>query len=345
MKNLYMLSRRHFLKTLGTVAVLCSLDSSAVIRLAQAIEEASKKPPVIWLSGLGCGGCTDSFLDSSGEKATRLILDSISLRYFDSLYGFAEENSGREELFIEFTKDNDYLLVVEGAFPDEEVAADFKIGERSLTEILRELSAGASLVIASGACSSFGGIPAAGAVPAKGVLSFVDREKVINLPTCPVHNEHLLAVISNWLLKNENFELDEYNRPKLFFSVGALHNNCPRKKFYETGRFLRDWNEVEEKDYCLYMLGCRGIEASADCATRKWNEGSNWCVECGAGCQACSEPEFFVREEGFFEGRGSKATAAAAYAAAAVAGAAAYHKLKNHLNKKRIAEKKGDPSD
>ena len=43
---------------------------------------------------------------------------------------------------------------------------------------------------------------------------------------------------------------------------------------------------------CLYMLGCKGHYANADCPLRQWNDGLNWCVKAGSPCLACVEPDF-----------------------------------------------------
>jgi len=43
---------------------------------------------------------------------------------------------------------------------------------------------------------------------------------------------------------------------------------------------------------CLYALGCQGLDVYADCQRRKWNGGVNWCIDAGAPCIGCKEPQF-----------------------------------------------------
>jgi Ni,Fe-hydrogenase I small subunit len=39
-------------------------------------------------------------------------------------------------------------------------------------------------------------------------------------------------------------------------------------------------------------LGCKGQKTYADCATRKWNNGVNWCVGADSLCQGCTQSGF-----------------------------------------------------
>jgi hydrogenase small subunit len=72
-----------------------------------------------------------------------------------------------------------------------------------------------------------------------------------------------------------------------------LHDNCRRRGHFDAGEFLKDWNDPEQKDWCLFMKGCKGPLAYIDCAIRRWNDGTNFCLDCGGLCQACGEPDFY----------------------------------------------------
>ena len=39
-------------------------------------------------------------------------------------------------------------------------------------------------------------------------------------------------------------------------------------------------------------LGCKGPVTYADCPTRMWNSGTNWCIGAGSPCHGCVEPDF-----------------------------------------------------
>ncbi|NOR26837.1 MAG: hypothetical protein GQ542_21080 [Desulforhopalus sp.] len=68
-------------------------------------------------------------------------------------------------------------------------------------------------------------------------------------------------------------------------TISEIHKTCPRKGQGEAKTF-----GVAEK--CLKPLGCRGPETHSDCPSRKWNNGTNWCIGAGAICIGCTERDF-----------------------------------------------------
>ena len=79
MKRYRNISRRDFLKFCAGTAAVLGLSETAIPQIARAIEDAARKPPVIWLEGLGCTGCTSSFLSSTNPGTAELLLDTLSL--------------------------------------------------------------------------------------------------------------------------------------------------------------------------------------------------------------------------------------------------------------------------
>jgi hydrogenase small subunit len=102
-----------------------------------------------------------------------------------------------------------------------------------------------------------------------------------------------VGTIVHYLLYKKVPALDRINRPKVFFGE-LIHDHCGRRGQFEAGNFLADWNDPAQKKYCLYLKGCKGPVTYADCATRNWSDGHNWCIGSGAPCQGCSEPTFYT---------------------------------------------------
>jgi hydrogenase small subunit len=73
-------SRREFLKFASYITGLMGLAPSMVPQVVEALEK-KEKPVAIWLHGLECTGCTESFIRSNAPYATDLIIDVISLEY------------------------------------------------------------------------------------------------------------------------------------------------------------------------------------------------------------------------------------------------------------------------
>ena len=73
-----------------------------------------------------------------------------------------------------------------------------------------------------------------------------------------------------------------------------IHDNCRRRSYFDNEMFLKDWNDPAQKNWCLYEKGCKGPDTHADCPVTRWNGGINFCIDCGAGCMGCAEPEFYA---------------------------------------------------
>ena len=82
-------------------------------------------------------------------------------------------------------------------------------------------------------------------------------------------------------------ELDENLRPTLFFGEN-IHDNCPRLDAYDDEELSASLSDPKG---CRMDLGCKGPDTYADCFSRKWNSGMNWCVD-NAVCIGCVEPGF-----------------------------------------------------
>lgn len=284
-------NRRDFLKYCAiTAAALGLSELEFTTRLAQAMETASNKPPVIWLEGQDCAGCTISFTGILNPPASSIILDKISLRYHETVMAAAGHLS--EKVYHETVKKGGYVLIVEGSVP----SADDRfcmVGGRPFRRIVEEAASRAAAIIAVGACAAYGGIPAA--TPSKGIglNKVLPGKPVINLPTCPVHPDHLAGTILYFLTTGKVPELDKIGRPVMYFRE-SIHDNCRRRAHFDAGRFLKDWNDPKQKDWCLFEKGCKGPVTYSDCAVRRWNNGINFCIDCGAPCQGCAEPGFYA---------------------------------------------------
>lgn len=290
------LSRRKFLKYCGGVAAVLSLPRFAIggpvtgEEVAAAIEAAAKKPPVIWLEGQDCAGCSISFLSTETPSAAELILDTLSLRYHEAVMAGAGHTA--EHAMTETLKAGGHVLVVEGSIPAEEDRFCM-VGGRPFREILLECAKDAAAIIAVGSCASFGGIPGDTVSKGVGVSHFVKDKPVINLPMCPVHPEHLVGAIVYFLQNKAAPPLDKHGRPELFFSK-TVHDQCERKKHFDNDEYLADWNDPKQKDFCLAEKGCKGADTYSDCPTRLWNTKTSYCIAVGAPCQGCAEPTFYA---------------------------------------------------
>jgi hydrogenase small subunit len=285
------ISRRQFIKyCAATAAVLGLSELEFATKVARALEGASKKPPVIWLEGQDCAGCTVSFAGALNPPVGSIILDRLSIRYHETIMVASGHLS--ESAYHDTVKQGGYVLIVEGSIP----SADDRfclVGGRPFREIVEEAAEKAAAIVAVGSCATYGGIPAAGPTNGIGLDKALPGRTIINLSTCPVHADHLVGTILYYLTTGKAPALDEIGRPKVYFGQ-SIHDNCRRRSYFDEDMFLTDWNDPVQKDWCLYEKGCKGPDTYSDCSIRRWNDGINFCIDCGAGCQGCAEPDFYA---------------------------------------------------
>lgn len=289
------LSRREFIKLCMSSAAGASLITFLGPELKKPLAYADDgMPPVIWIQGASCTGCSISLLNSVEPAIEKVLLEMISLKYHPNIS--AAQGHEVYSIFSNMVSkyNNQFILVVEGGIPTKDngiycTITENKGGEVTVLNAVTMLGKAAAAVIAAGNCASFGGIPAAapnptGVVP---VDHIVKDKPVINLSLCPMHPDHFLGTVVYMLEKNEIPELDKFKRPKMFYP-GPIHDQCWRRESFEAGQFAQYIGDTG----CLAYLGCKGFIATSDCQKRGWNNNVNWCIRAGAPCQACSEPAY-----------------------------------------------------
>ena len=265
-----------------------------------------KEIPLVWLAASGCTGCSISLLNSASPRIKNILIDQIipgvhiNLRFHQTIMAGAGEQA---IMVLEDTAEGEkgnYLLAVDGAISTATDAIYCALGERadkpvSMENRFIELARNALAILAIGTCSSFGGIPAAApnptnCQPLKKVLDANGIDKpLVNIPGCPPHPDWIVGTIASILLNGlpKSEDLDDNLRPLAFYGK-LIHENCPRRAYFDEGKFAKKPGD----EGCLYELGCKGPITYADCPIRRWNDGTNWVIGAGAPCNGCTQPEF-----------------------------------------------------
>ena len=80
------ISRRDFKKyCAGAAAVLGLSELEFIEKVSEALAASSAKPPVVWLEGQDCAGCTISFAGALNPPVASLVLDKLSIRYHEAI--------------------------------------------------------------------------------------------------------------------------------------------------------------------------------------------------------------------------------------------------------------------
>jgi hydrogenase small subunit len=290
------INRRDFLKASAAIAGAMALKASGLMQLQKAMANGADKPPVIWLQGQGCTGCSVSLLNSVFHTTVDdLLINTLDLQFHPTVMAAAGE------LAVEAAENardaGGYVLVVEGSIPTGEQGEYCELWPgMTMLNGLASFAQNAGVILAVGTCACYGGMSGGEPNPtgAMGVGDALDylglQATLINIPGCPAHPDWIVGTVAA-LLAGETPELDEDGRPKEFFGT-QVHKQCPNRGLGGgQAKVLSDSG-------CLSALGCKGQQTHADCPIRQWNSaahgqtGVNWCVGAKNPCQGCTEPDF-----------------------------------------------------
>lgn len=296
------LSRRSFLKTsAGTAAVLgVSLFDNPTLRSAFA--GAIQETPVVWLASGCCSGCSVSLLNSLSPRIQDVLLDQVLPGHHIALNFHPTVMAASGDLAMQAmydTEEKPFILVVEGSVMTADDGIMCEIGEKNGHGIhgkdhIKRMGSKAKAVIAIGSCASYGGVNKANMNPSGsiGVMEFFKQEGIttptINLPGCAIQPDWFVGTLAAALLGGpESIKLDKDGRPEMFYKK-LIHDNCPLRGQFDKGTFSEKFGD----EGCLYKLGCKGPATHSDCPERKFNSGTNWCIDNRHPCQGCTEPEY-----------------------------------------------------
>lgn len=306
-------SRRDFLKYCVGSATTLGLSATTLGSLEKALYAATK-PTVIWINASNCTGCTVSLANRVATSApvdvADLLINHINLAFHPNLMGAAGDLAVSQLVKAEA---GPFVLAVEGGIPTafggrtcyvysekySDPTAPGGVSWRDVTalEAVQRLAPKAMAILSIGTCASFGGVCGAAPNPtASRSVKTVTNKTTINISGCPTHPDWIVGVIAN-LIAGVSVPLDSVGRPTAFFS-SRVHERCPRREL--------DWATTFGRDgLCLRGLGCKGPVTRADCPTRKWNKGTNWCVGANAICLGCTESGFPDKFSPLYSGAGA----------------------------------------
>lgn len=180
------ITRRSFHKFCSLTATSLGLGPLAASRIANALE-TKPRVPVIWMHGLECTCCSESFIRSAHPLVKDAVLSMISLDYDDTIMAAAGHQA---EAILEETRvkhKGQYILAVEGNPPLNEGGMFCIDGGKPFVEKLKMMAEDAMAIIAWGACASWGCVQAAKPNPTQGtpIDKVITNKPIIKVPGCP----------------------------------------------------------------------------------------------------------------------------------------------------------------
>jgi hydrogenase small subunit len=240
------LSRREFLKAAAALGI-----TAAEFSKIQEAVAGNGDPPVIWLQGQGCTGCSVSFLNSVYYATVdSLLLNTISVEYHSTVMAAAGDfavsagsivrpsrteiaaladswlasgsnlpldlNGDSKVNWLDYAlmSKRGYVLIVEGAIPTGSEGLFCTVGgEMTMLDALRVFSQYASAIIAVGTCGCYGGVSAGAPnnTTAKGTKDALDYLGISK----PVINIPGCPAHPDWLVGTISYFLVNGHAPSL----------------------------------------------------------------------------------------------------------------------------------
>ncbi len=295
------ISRRDFLRFCAITAVALGLGPTGHESIAHALQ-TKPRLPVLWINGLSCSCCTESFIRTSHPLAQDIVLSMISLDYQDVLMAASGEQA--QDAFEQTIKDykGQYILAVEGNIPlgyDGMYCID---GGKPFLEKFQQGAAHAKAIVAWGNCASWGCVHNAHPNPttSKAVSELIHNKAIVTIPGCPPIPDVMSAVLAYLITFDTLPNLDAQGRPQAFYGK-RVHDQCVRRAHFDAGQFVESWDDPQANlGLCLYKMGCKGPTTYNACPITRWNNGISYPIQSGHGCLGCSEQGFWDRG-GFYE--------------------------------------------
>jgi hydrogenase small subunit len=288
------MSRRSFLKTCTALVGIMGLSPLALADVV-ARAETRNLVPVIWLHGLECTGCSESFIRSKAPLASDVLLTMINLEYDDTLSAASgiDFEHHREQIMKDYA--GKYLLIVEGAVPVAHGGYCCTVGGVPFIDVLKEAAQSAAAVLEFGSCAAWGGIQGANPNPTHSisVSEALPGKTIVKIPGCPPIPEVMTGVIMHYTLFGQLPPVDRLGQPKQFFG-NRIHDTCYRRPFFDSGMFVEKFDDSGAKaGWCLYKMGCRGPMTYNSCGNMRWWQGLSYPIQAGSPCIGCSSKGFW----------------------------------------------------
>lgn len=289
------LSRRDFIKWTSVTTAALMLPPIFRPMVARAAENFNRIP-VVWLQFAECTGCSEALLRTSYPNIDEILLETISLEYHETLMAAAGDQAEQnlEKCMKDFA--GKFICIIEGAIPLGLDGKYLTLGPKGKTgvEIAKEVTSKAAAVICMGSCSAFGNVPAAKPNPtdAQGVGKALGITTV-NIAGCPPNPANFVGTLLHYMMFGGLPPVDNLGRPIWAYGK-AIHDFCERRAHFDASEFVKEWgDDGAKKGWCLYEVGCKGPQTSANCSRIRFNDGVSWPVMAGHGCIGCTEPNFW----------------------------------------------------
>ena len=150
-------TRRDFLKASAALGGALALKATGLMQLQKALA-AWGGPPVVWLQGQGCTGCSVSLLNTIHYMTIdALMINTLDVKFHPTVMAAA----GNLGVAAAAGAPSGYVLVIEGAIP-RGAGGDYCHIWPGMTmlDAVETFAQNAGVVLAVGTCACYGGMSA-----------------------------------------------------------------------------------------------------------------------------------------------------------------------------------------
>ena len=147
-------TRRDFIRYVSVSAVALGLSQTEIALADEALAGATS-PPVVWLSGAACTGCSISLLNAVNPTIEQVLINTISLKYHPQV--MAASGDLAVQAARSTARAGGYILVIEGAIPTASNGKYCYVWDDNgqpvtMADAVRSLAATARYIVAVGTC-------------------------------------------------------------------------------------------------------------------------------------------------------------------------------------------------
>ena len=254
------------------------------------------RTPVMWLHGLECTCCSESFIRSAHPLVKDVVLSMISPRLRRHHHG-GRRPSGRGHPRGEHGTNTraSTSSPSKATRPSTKTACTASSAASPFVEQLREVCPDAKAMISWGSCASWGCVQAAKPNPTRAtpVHKVIPDKPIIKVPGCPPIAEVMTGRRHLHPDVRRIPELDRQGRPEDVLQPAHPRQMLPPPAFRR--RPVRRAVGRRERPQGLLPLqdGLQGPTTYNACSTTRWNNGVSFPIQSGHGCIGCSEDGFW----------------------------------------------------
>ena len=296
-------NRRRFLKFCSLMTATLALPPRYVAQVAAALEKA-RKPVLVWLQFQDCAGNSESILRSSHPTVLEVVLDLFSWEYHELIMAGAGHQAEAALERVVREEKGKFLAVVEGAIPLADDGVYCTVGGRTALDIARHVCPNAAATIAAGACAWDGGLVRGPPQSHRrrrdlGSRARGQRDQSRRLPAESSEHRGRAGALPDFRRVARRGPIS--TGPCSRMDGSSMTNASVAPTTTPVGTSRNGVTKAIARAGACTKWAAKAPQATFNCPSVRWNDGTSWPVKAGHGCLACASHRFWDTRSPFYE--------------------------------------------